>query len=229
MSRPTFTRATARARRAGATGAAFATLVLLAVACAPDHASVRTGDSSAAAPATGDAPTTPPTDAELAAARALADSLGGTLQRTLAGLLQTSGPEAAVTFCADSAQLISARFATYDRYVRRVSLQTRNDANRPDSAESAMLQRLDSLHRAGQLPADESWASIDADGRRVVHFVRPIVIATPCLACHGDPDTMQPAVRDLIASRYPGDRATGYAEGDLRGAFSVRLRGAPPE
>jgi hypothetical protein len=64
---------------------------------------------------------------------------------------------------------------------------------------------------------------VSADGRRVVHYVRPIVIAKPCLACHGDPAQMAPAVRDLIASRYPADQATGYKEGDLRGAFSVRL------
>jgi hypothetical protein len=187
-------------------------------ACTFDR--VPQGSPSASTPR--DEPT-PPTEAELADARALADSLGGTLQHTLRGLLESGGPPADVAFCADSAQLISARFATYERYIRRVSLRTRNAANRPDSAESAVLARLDSLHQAGQLPSDQAWATVSADGRRVVHYVRPIVIAKPCLACHGDPAQMAPAVRDLIASRYPADQATGYKEGDLRGAFSVRL------
>lgn len=44
----------------------------------------------------------------------------------------------------------------------------------------------------------------------------------PCLMCHGE--HIEPAVHARIGGRYPGDEATGYKEGDLRGAFSVWQR-----
>jgi hypothetical protein len=40
-----------------------------------------------------------------------------------------------------------------------------------------------------------------------------------CLACHGE--TIDPAVAGKIAELYPEDKATGFREGDLRGAFVV--------
>ena len=47
----------------------------------------------------------------------------------------------------------------------------------------------------------------------------------PCVACHGDRDTLDPAIQAILNEQYPHDRATGYSPGDLRGAFSVkRLR-----
>jgi hypothetical protein len=44
---------------------------------------------------------------------------------------------------------------------------------------------------------------------------------TLCLACHGQVSSLDPAVRAVLAERYPADRATGYRAGDLRGAVSV--------
>jgi hypothetical protein len=46
-----------------------------------------------------------------------------------------------------------------------------------------------------------------------------------CLVCHGEAEAQPAALREALASAYPHDRATGYAVGDLRGAFSLkRLR-----
>ena len=52
----------------------------------------------------------------------------------------------------------------------------------------------------------------------VARVLQPIVIAEPCLACHGAAETIAPAVTEVLAARYPNDRATGYALGDMRGA-----------
>jgi hypothetical protein len=40
-----------------------------------------------------------------------------------------------------------------------------------------------------------------------------------CLACHGDAPAED--VRAVLMEYYPGDLATGFAEGDLRGLFSI--------
>jgi hypothetical protein len=49
------------------------------------------------------------------------------------------------------------------------------------------------------------------------------MVASPCLACHGDPEAIDPQVKRLLAERYPDDTAVGYKPGDLRGAVSVSV------
>ena len=61
------------------------------------------------------------------------------------------------------------------------------------------------------------------DGSYQLQYLRPLLVQRACLACHGDPATFSPEVRAVLARRYPQDRATGYAVGDLRGAVSVRV------
>jgi hypothetical protein len=43
-----------------------------------------------------------------------------------------------------------------------------------------------------------------------------------CLACHGTAGRIDPAVRARLAELYPGDRATGYRPGEIRGALTLR-------
>jgi hypothetical protein len=40
---------------------------------------------------------------------------------------------------------------------------------------------------------------------------------------HGDPDTFAPEVSQALQKLYPDDAATGFAIGDLRGAFRVEF------
>lgn len=160
-------------------------------------------------------------------ARAVANGLGSDLQKRLFAALDSGGPAGAVSFCADSAQALSDAHATEGVYLRRVSLRVRNAANRPDSGEARQLRRLDSLHRAGALPAEVIRAGRAPDGAAVVEYMRPIMVQERCLACHGDPDRLAPGVREILAERYPDDAATGYRPGDLRGMISVRVPRTP--
>lgn len=160
-------------------------------------------------------------------ARTVASGLGADLQKRLFAALDSGGPAAAVSFCADSAQALSDAHATEGVYLRRVSLRVRNAANRPDSSEARQLRQLDSLHRAGALPAEIVRAARAPDGAAVVEYMRPIMIQERCLACHGDAERLAPAVREILAERYPDDSATGYRPGDLRGMISVRVPRTP--
>lgn len=175
-------------------------------------------DTTAAMPAD----STPPAEA-VERARSAANALGRDLQGKLFAALDSGGPASAITFCADSAQEWTARHAREGVYVRRVSLRVRNPRNEPDAAERRELLRLDSLHRAGQLPAEVIRTVRTTGGELNVEYLRPIFVQERCLACHGERDTMLPQVRSMIERRYPSDQATGYRSGDLRGVLSVRV------
>jgi hypothetical protein len=184
--------------------------VLLALACAP---SAR------------EAPPVPPAAADSAAvlrAREAANALGKDLQGLLLSQLERGGPVSAIAFCADSAQMRTARHAREGVYVRRVSFKVRNPANTPDAVERVALETLASRYASGQPPTE----LVEVRGRgsdRQLHYLRPIIIQEKCLSCHGDPAQIDPAVQQIVSARYSSDAAVGYRAGDLRGAISVRV------
>ncbi len=163
-----------------------------------------------------------PDSATVSAARSAANALGGDLQGMLLAALAEGGPTEAIAFCADSAQARTARHQASGVSVRRVGTRVRNPANRPDSLETTVLAAF--AARAGALPADTALVHRAPDGAWQLHYLRPVVISEPCLVCHGDPAGIPASVRQILDARYPDDRATGYAAGDLRGAVSVRVR-----
>lgn len=50
----------------------------------------------------------------------------------------------------------------------------------------------------------------------------PVNSITVCLTCHGATGTQSAELRTALQREYPHDAATGYALGELRGAFSLR-------
>lgn len=153
------------------------------------------------------------------ASQTLADDLMG---RLFAGL-DVGGPASAVAICSDMAQARTSDFSTPDLTLRRVSLKYRNPADAPDLFERDQLKRLEELKAQGDMP-DEVALIGDYGGQRYLRYMKPIVMARRCLVCHGDADQVPAEVRALLEEHYPGDRAMGYREGDLRGAVSVILR-----
>ncbi len=156
-------------------------------------------------------------------ARAVADSLGDELMDLLSAALERGGPSLAIHYCADSAQVRTLRHWKNGIYIRRVSQRVRNVDDTPDAMERQLLERLAELHRAGKLPAELVQVVRAPDGTYQLQYLRPLIVQPGCLACHGDPATLEPEVRAVLAKRYPEDRATGYSAGDFRGAVSVRV------
>lgn len=161
--------------------------------------------------------------AAFAKAKSTADGLMKDLIGLLFSTLDAEGPLGAVRICAEVAQERTARHAHEGIYVRRVSQKVRNQANRPDALELQKLEQLEALHQQKELPTELVEVRANPDGARQLHYLRPIVVMERCLACHGPRDQIQPAVRELLARRYPGDRAVDYRMGDFRGAVSVRV------
>jgi len=191
-------------------------------------------DRTTTEPATAPAPaTTPPPaaepapppamtpDAALAAANAAADRLGSTLRARLLLAMTEGGPAAAVRVCADEAQALTAAAATESgARVGRSSLRLRNAADGPPDWVAAWLTE------AGERPAaGAAGVSQASDGHARV--LRPIAIEAPCLSCHGEPASISPEVAAVLHERYPDDRATGYALGDLRGALWAEVEFTP--
>lgn len=162
-------------------------------------------------------------DSALVRAKLAADDLGKDLMGLLLGALDREGPAGAIAFCADSAQVRTARHAAQGVSVRRVGTRLRNPANAAaDSAEAAILARFAAAHAAGAAPV-EVVEEVSGPGGRELLYARPILVAERCTACHGDPTGFDPVVRQVLADRYPDDAATGYAPGDLRGMLVARV------
>ncbi len=179
----------------------------------------------------------PLTEAEIAAGTALSSVVADRFQAQLIDRLQetiaSDGMVAAIHVCAEEAPAIAGQLsAETGATVRRTALRNRNPAAVPDGLEAAVMAQWegDPLEPGSGRPRRHSVVERDGGGERL-RFLRAIPAAPQCLACHGPADMLAPEIRAAIAERYPEDRATGFAAGDLRGAFSITwtaeaLRGA---
>jgi hypothetical protein len=154
------------------------------------------------------------------ASRALAQGLVAQLTATLEG----EGAGAAVDFCANQALLLTAQIQEAhnpDFAFKRATLQWRNPANAPDAYEERILRYLEALELEAPGSAPETLTAAGPDG--TFRFYRVLRTAPMCLQCHGSEEGMNPEVRQMIAERYPDDRATGYEAGDFRGVIRIQL------
>ena len=173
---------------------------------------------AAAPPA--DTPPAIPDDTAIALSRAVAaqfqQELGGALQTAI----KTQGTAGAVTACATIAPEVADRLSSQSgASVRRTALRNRNPMAVPDAHEYAVMTALAAAPAdgAGKPAEDAGWTGTGADRR--FRYMRAIPTAEMCLSCHGT--NIAPAVAAAIAAAYPGDRATGFAQGSMRGAFSI--------
>jgi hypothetical protein len=157
---------------------------------------------------------------------AVGDSAAMALSRALMSrvqaALQEGGAAHAIEFCSERALPITAAVQDSlagDLALKRTSTRIRNPANAPDSLEREALAYFHSELDAGRpLPAYHLQRT--NDGWR---YYKPIVVAEFCTRCHGPRETLEPAVRQVLAQRYPNDQATGYKPGDFRGVIRVSI------
>lgn len=151
-------------------------------------------------------------------AQSAMNDLGGRLKTALVAKMQAEGPVAAVDFCHEEAPKIAASVgAEHGVKVGRTAVRHRSPANAPSAWQEAVLSRF--MEEAKNHPAGSlAWNSREGATYRQA---RGIATEAPCLTCHGS--NIAEPVRAAIAAAYPGDRATGFAEGDLRGMFWVEI------
>jgi len=145
-------------------------------------------------------------------------TFAGRLKPRLVHALKQGGPVEAITVCSTVAPQIARQLSEETGWqVKRVSLKPRNRKTAvPDDWERATLASFDSRRAAGEPPSRlHAWAVVNGRFRYMqAQGVQPI-----CLTCHGT--HLDPVVKQALKQHYPGDQATGYSLGQLRGAFSL--------
>lgn len=175
----------------------------------------------------GDSPDAEPQTAAMLPDSVLIERGGGAATRLATGLVgpltqavQEHGTAGAIDFCSREAGRLTAAVADSigrDIRIGRTTLKPRNPANAPDSLDRQVLEEWYALEAAGDR-APEYQLVLDGDNAR---YYRPLRIQPLCVQCHGPVEQLDPEVTRLLEERYPEDQATGYREGDLRGAIRV--------
>jgi hypothetical protein len=158
-------------------------------------------------------------------AAGIANRFGAELMGKLQAAMAQGGPVAAVEICQVEAPAIASRLSRESGWqIRRIGTRVRNPmTGMPDAWEQQQLGEMEHELAAGTEPAKLTrYAEVEEPRGLARRYLRPILVAPPCLACHGDPAQQSGELRAALAREYPHDAATGYAPGALRGAFSLR-------
>lgn len=157
-----------------------------------------------------------------ARAEAACQLLGTRLLAELTGALGRGTTVDGLEVCARVAQELTAE-ARSGVKVARTSLRPRNPLNAPDAFERAHLERWNSALARGEPIGPVAEVLPAAQDTSELRYLSPIRTLDLCLRCHGRPADLEPEVRAALERLYPEDQATGYAPGDLRGAFTARV------
>jgi hypothetical protein len=147
----------------------------------------------------------------------LADRFQKELMSALTAAMAAEGPQGAVGVCSGIAPALAAQLSEESgASVRRTALRTRNPAAKADATEQRVMEGW------AAAPLDDNgrpkrWTAREGGEYR---YMRAIPTMPMCLACHGE--NIAPEVSAAIRAHYPEDRATGFAPGQLRGAFAIR-------
>jgi len=137
--------------------------------------------------------------------------------RELNDALSRGGPGTAIAFCHLDATVVVQRLARTEGVAAgRTSDRLRNPSNAPRPWAAALVQA-----NAGKQARSVEGFAVDLGDK--VGVLRPIAERAMCAGCHGPAEALSPAVRSVLADRYPVDRAVGFKEGEIRGWFWVEM------
>ncbi len=153
------------------------------------------------------------------ASQDMAKKFGKTLKGKLQAAMKSGGPIAAISVCNQQAPLIAAELSKQSGWeIYRTSLKPR--ARKPDAWDKRMMKSFEQRHEDGDKFKSLFNQDIsEVDGIASFRFIQAIETQKICLVCHGD--NIAPAIADKITELYPNDKAIGFKEGDIRGAFSI--------
>jgi len=142
-------------------------------------------------------------------------ALSGELQRAM----KEGGVSKAVSYCNLAAMpLVDSLSKVHDAQIKRTSLKVRNPVDTPTPEERVVLEAYHKKAEAGEAlqPMTKPLQS------GAIAFYAPIKVNAFCLQCHGKPgETLKEEDYAYIKKHYPKDEAIGYADGELRGMWSI--------
>jgi hypothetical protein len=154
---------------------------------------------------------------------ALGDSLTTARQQVLLQrLLQASEKEGwggALRYCHLAAETL-AYYHSENLSLQRLAERYRNPKNKlQDSLDQAAFTYFQTTHSKTPIvwKTSSEW-----------RYYRPIYIIMPtCLKCHGSKEELDALALTEIRKHYPGDKATGFQMGDLRGLWRMTYTASP--
>lgn len=169
-----------------------------------------------------DAPTAQREKAIAAAEVAIAD-FQKDLKSALINAMAQGGVESAIPICSERApQIADTQSKMHDVTLRRTSLRWRNPDNAPSETEKFVLEEFEKKKSEG-IPFTDLTYFHETEGGLM--YMKAIPMQAMCAACHGT--KVNKRLDEKIKTYYPDDRATGFQEGDIRGAFSVLIKKSP--
>ncbi len=143
------------------------------------------------------------------------------LKSALLSAMNEGGPTNAIGVCKTRAPEVAATHSASEVVtIRRVTDKNRSPENLADSAQMEVLATFADLTDSSTLIYGRFT---DVEGGQVYTYYQGIKTSQLCLKCHGGPDEIDTDVQELLAKEYPGDKAVGYGEGELRGMFVVDI------
>ena len=138
--------------------------------------------------------------------------------------IEKGSHQGAIAACSEKAPKMAAAASQDTGWaIRRVSLKNRNPKAVPDAWEKAALEDFDRRVAGGESGATMEKAEIVLDGdKRTLRYMKALPTQGVCLKCHGVGDQLSAEVKTRLQELYPNDLATGYAEGQIRGALTVK-------
>jgi len=146
---------------------------------------------------------------------------GEALKSELKAAMHMGGTIEAIETCNTKALLIGEEMSRANgENVSRVSLRNRNPENTPNDWQKAVLKDFENRKQAGEKAGALTWHEVaETENGLEFRFMKAIPTGPICLQCHGS--NIAPPVAEKLAELYPGDKATGFDIGDIRGAFVV--------
>jgi len=187
------------------------TLTLLLTACATSESKVET-QVEAAQPKQ--------IEESRAVAKTLATQLGGKLKESMS----KNGPAESISVCKEIAPQIATDLSRQTGWqVSRVGTRARNAGTGVANAWQAQaLASFSERMKQGEKADTMEFSEVvtDSSGKHL-HYAKAIAIQPMCLTCHGPAETISEGVKARLRADYPLDQATGYKEGELRGAVVI--------
>jgi len=156
-------------------------------------------------------------------ARSKVQAFGGSLKQALQAAIKEGGLTNGIGVCNTVAPEIAANNSDGEWTISRTSLKVRNPNNAPTDWQELQLLAMDKQPVKNGKPV-EIWQVSEASGQPKFQYMSAIPTQKLCLGCHGK--NIDPGVQAKLAELYPNDQATGFSEGDLRGAFVVTYQPA---
>lgn len=143
------------------------------------------------------------------------------LKLELKAAMREGGPGNAVRVCSKRAPELAKEFSEkYGWRIARTSLKLRNPNDAPDAWEKKVLQEFEKRKADGEEVKTLEYAEIvTTEGKKQFRYMKAIPTEKVCLTCHGT--EIEAEETAALNELYPHDKATGFKESDIRGAFTV--------